>query len=180
MTFFTSDTHFNHQLIAQDRKFNSIEEHDNFIIDVWNKTVSKKDLVYHLGDFCFGGHHLVRKIRAKLNGKIILILGNHDYTNRLHNIKGIFSEIHIIKEIKINKIPTILCHFAMRVWSKSHYNSWQLYGHSHGKLPPIGKQWDVGLDNNNLKLYSEEEIFNILNKQPNNFNLIKNENTKSI
>ena len=29
----------------------------------------------------------------------------------------------------------VLCHYAMRVWQKSHYGAWMLYGHSHGTLP---------------------------------------------
>lgn len=43
--------------------------------------------------------------------------------------------------------PTIvLCHYAMRTWDRSHYNSWHLYGHSHGDLPSIGMSMDVGVD----------------------------------
>lgn len=43
--------------------------------------------------------------------------------------------------------PTIvLCHYAMRTWDRSHYNSWHLYGHSHGELPSIGMSMDVGVD----------------------------------
>jgi calcineurin-like phosphoesterase family protein len=34
----------------------------------------------------------------------------------------------------------------LRVWNKSHHNSWHLYGHSHGSLPPHGKSVDVGVD----------------------------------
>jgi calcineurin-like phosphoesterase family protein len=44
----------------------------------------------------------------------------------------------------------------MRVWPRSHHNSWQLYGHSHGKLLPIGKQWDIGVDNNDF--YPERPV----------------------
>ena len=43
------------------------------------------------------------------------------------------------------------------------YNSWQLYGHSHGKLAPIGKQWDVGIDNNDLYSVSFNKIREIIN-----------------
>lgn len=43
--------------------------------------------------------------------------------------------------------PTIvLCHYGMRVWDRSHYNSWHLYGHSHGALPSQGMSMDVGVD----------------------------------
>jgi calcineurin-like phosphoesterase family protein len=182
MRFFTADTHFNHPIIADMRSFSggmgfvSFQEHDEYIIKMWNAYVGKKDEVYHLGDFCFGAHEIVRSIRARLNGKIHLIMGNHDYSNRINNIPGQFTSINDIKTIKFSKkgCPLVtLCHYAMRVWGSSHYNSWQLYGHSHGKLPPQGKQWDVGLDNNQFRLLMEQDIIEIMDKQPDNFKLIK-------
>ena len=53
-------------------------------------------------------------------------------------------------ELKLGDIHIVVCHYAMRVWPRSHYNSWMLYGHSHGKLAPQRKQWDIGIDNNNF------------------------------
>ena len=38
----------------------------------------------------------------------------------------------------------------MRTWPKSFHGSIQLYGHSHGKLIPEGRQMDVGVDINNF------------------------------
>lgn len=172
MTYFTSDTHLNHTLLANIRGFTTKEDHDEYVIKVWNQTVTKKDLVYHLGDLCFGDHEIVRRMRARLNGKIILILGNHDIANRIHNIPGLFSEIHDIREIKIQGHKVVLCHYAMRVWPSSHYNSWQLFGHSHGGLQPIGKQWDVGLENNHFTLLNEDDIINIMSSRPDNLNYI--------
>lgn len=183
MRYFTGDTHFNHKFMADMRGmkggmgFKSTKEHDEFIVDGWNSQVTRKDEVWHLGDFCFGSHEIVRSIRAKLNGKINLILGNHDYANRIFNIQGCFTSFHDIKEIKPNQKgypPIILCHYAMRVWSKSHYNSWHLFAHSHGRLEGLGKSYDVGLDNNGFKLLTEQDIIDIMNKLPNNINLIEN------
>ena len=52
--FFIGDTHFGHDNALRFRtQFSSIQEHDEFIIERWNKTVHKRDLVYHLGDFSF-------------------------------------------------------------------------------------------------------------------------------
>lgn len=54
--WFISDTHFGHKNILKYcpvRNFNSIEEHDQYIIDYWKSVVSKKDYVFHLGDFHF-------------------------------------------------------------------------------------------------------------------------------
>jgi calcineurin-like phosphoesterase family protein len=53
-------------------------------------------------------------------------------------------------------------------------NSWQLYGHSHGKLPPIGKQWDIGVDNNNFYPVSFNKICEIMVARPDNPNFVKN------
>jgi hypothetical protein len=71
--------------------------------------------------------------------------------------------------------PITLCHWCMRVWPKSHYNSWHLYGHSHGKLPSEGKSHDVGVDNNNFYPLSLIEITKIMKYKPDNFNLVKSE-----
>jgi calcineurin-like phosphoesterase family protein len=46
----------------------------------------------------------------------------------------------------------------MRTWPASHMGSWQLYGHSHGKLPPIGFQLDVGVDSWEFYPVSWEEV----------------------
>jgi calcineurin-like phosphoesterase family protein len=44
----------------------------------WNNLVGKDDVVYHLGDFGFGPPAKLLEARKQLNGKIILIKGNHD------------------------------------------------------------------------------------------------------
>lgn len=69
---------------------------------------------------------------------------------------------------------------AMLVWPRSHYNSWQLFGHSHGGLSHTnsdnlihGKQMDVGVDTNNFYPYSFEQIQKIMEKRPDNFNLVR-------
>lgn len=81
--FFTSDTHFCHKNIISyaGRPFFSTEEMDKALIENWNSVVPEDGIVFHLGDFCFGGNTQWKTIRKKLNGKIYLILGNHDFKN---------------------------------------------------------------------------------------------------
>lgn len=81
--YFTSDTHFNHNSILKfcNRPFETIEEHDNKLIENWNSVVGLDDTVFHLGDFCFGGAPKWKEIRSQLNGHIILIVGNHKFLN---------------------------------------------------------------------------------------------------
>ena len=81
--FFTSDTHFGHEkLINSDfskipfRKFDSIEEHDEYLIDTWNSIVRPSDMVWHLGDVAFKKDAL--KLLDRCHGRKKLIMGNHD------------------------------------------------------------------------------------------------------
>ena len=72
--FFIADTHFGDDSIRryENRPFATVEEMDGTIIKNWNETVSDEDTVYLVGDV---GD--VNKLSV-LNGKIILIRGNHD------------------------------------------------------------------------------------------------------
>lgn len=47
------------------------------LIENWNNVVPKDGIVFHLGDFAFGGSQLWNDVLSKLNGHIYLILGNH-------------------------------------------------------------------------------------------------------
>lgn len=51
------------------------------LIANWNCVVAQDDIVFHLGDFCLGGSSEWISILDRLNGKIYLILGNHDMKN---------------------------------------------------------------------------------------------------
>ena len=52
----------------------------------------------------------------------------------------------------------VLCHYAMRVWSRSHHGAIHLYGHSHGNLPGDSQSCDVGVDCWDFAPVSIEEI----------------------
>lgn len=78
--FFTSDLHFNAQrtIDMSKRPFRTLTELNKTLIDNWNRTVTKDDTVYILGDF---GDLSYAKF---LNGKKIFIRGNYErgrYTN---------------------------------------------------------------------------------------------------
>lgn len=54
----------------------------------------------------------------------------------------------------------VMCHYAMRVWDRSHYGAWHLYGHSHGRLPPSEElSMDVGVDTHDFRPYSLDEVY---------------------
>ena len=173
--YFTADTHFNHKLIAKLRGFESVKEMDEILIENWNKVIKPGNLIYHLGDFMLGSPDIIKKYRSKLNGKLHLIKGNHDYRNKIDKLSCLFSSVSDIKTIKYYHQRIILCHYAMRVWPASHHNSYHLFGHSHGKLRGQGKSFDIGVDCWDYMPVNIDEVMGIFEKLPDNFNLLKKE-----
>lgn len=127
------------------------------LIDNWNSVVEHGDLVYVLGDFCFRSKDSADYYLSNLNGSKILISGNHDSKSTLRAVG--WKEVYkTILETIINDKYMVLCHYAMRTWNRSYHNSWHLFGHSHGKLGPMGKSFDIGVDSWNYFPVSFEKI----------------------
>ena len=78
--WFIADSHFFHKKVIEycNRPFSNVEEMNNIIISNWNKVVKRDDRVFMLGDFALCGKDKIIDIGQKLNGRKILILGNHD------------------------------------------------------------------------------------------------------
>lgn len=78
--FVIADTHFCHKNVIEycNRPFRSVEEMDEALIKNWNETVSNNDVVIHLGDLGLGKKEYIAGIVSRLNGKKILVMGNHD------------------------------------------------------------------------------------------------------
>lgn len=181
--WFTSDTHFGHKNILTfcERPFNSVEEMDNAIIERWNSKVGKDDIVFHLGDFAFASNKRWQDLIYKLNGKIYLILGNHDITRWPGTYTmQLFDRVENQMMLKIdNKYKVYLNHFPFLCYDGTYRNpedcTIQLHGHVHQRIGDIGKdaqrlqyrfpyQYDVGVDNNNFYPISWEEILKIIYK----------------
>lgn len=174
MIWFTSDTHFGHKNIIKytHRPFSSVEEMNEALIENWNNRVQDNDEVYHLGDVALCSPNKLRKILARLKGKIYLIKGNHDLSaeacqDRFEWIKDYYElEVDDSNGYK-GKQLLVLFHYAMRVWQASHYGSYHLYGHSHGELPdiPDSLSFDVGVDCHNYAPINYDEVKHIMSKK---------------
>lgn len=166
-SFFTSDTHFNHAKILSICRpmFNNIEEMNEKIISRWNELVSPGDIIYHLGDFAWKDAEPIIK---RLNGQKFLIRGSHDSEGE--RLKKYWCQITPMKEIRIDDACVVLSHCAMRVWEKSHYGSWHLFGHSHGHLEPRGKSFDVGVDAHDFRPWTWGEVRERMGTLPDNLN----------
>jgi len=164
MVWFTSDTHFSHPAIIrhqpETRPFNTIEEHDEALIAAWNRLVCPGDLVYHLGDFCWGKTDRWLTLLERLNGGVYLIEGNHDRGKVNTVVRKKLAGYTPLKTVSVNGQPIVLCHYAMAVWDRQHYGAWHLYGHSHGNLPERADtlSTDVGVDRHGLRPVPFEEV----------------------
>lgn len=169
MRYFTADTHFAHEGIitmmarvgANGALYNSIEDHDREVIACINRTVSRDDELYILGDFAW---KTPGKYRSQIHAKCFMVMGNHDRPEKTRNV---FGEVPMVRTVKIfNKARTdsmkaVCCHYPMAYWDKSHHGEPHLYGHCHGQreayldaLEPQRRAMDVGLDNV-FRLYGE-------------------------
>jgi calcineurin-like phosphoesterase family protein len=168
MFFFTADEHYGHTGIIQTcrRPFKSVEAMDKTLIANHNAVVRKGDTVIHGGDFSWYKTYEEVKERyiSKLNGTHIFVRGNHD--------RWLGDDAHEIITEKIDGQLIIICHYAMRVWHGSHHNSWQLYGHSHGRLESVGKQCDIGVDAHYFYPVSITKVCEIMAQRPDNPDLI--------
>ncbi len=175
--FFTSDTHLFHKNVIEycNRPFEDITEMNNSIISNWNNRVKPNDVVFHLGDFLFSrDEKTISDTINVLNGTIYLIPGNHDSVEDypqyiLQSDKFIVLNAlqHVRIRVNNENVQFVLCHYAMKVWYKSHYNSIHLYGHSHNSMPddPNSLSMDVGVDANNFTPISVHDVLEKMSKK---------------
>ena len=186
--FITADEHYGHNRIIEycRRPFKHVDEQTEILIERHNKKVPDKKsyLTIHVGDLFWHtlslGEALV--ILGRLHGRHAFIYGNHDELIEKHAgsfayqfdwMKG-ENKASGVHRLYFNKNEMTLCHYAMRVWNKSHKGSWMLYGHSHNELPVIGKSFDIGVDGHDFEPWSLEEIEAEMAKRPQHHVIDKN------
>lgn len=133
--FVIGDTHFGHSNIIKycNRPFRDVEEMDRVLIKNWNETVSNHDIVIHLGDFAFCARERAKEICSQLNGKKILIKGNHDnWTDDFYRNIGFdyVSKFPIIYGgTPDNNGFYMMSHAPLMLSETTPY--WNFYGHVH-------------------------------------------------
>ena len=146
----------------QDRPFETVDQMNKVLIDNHNAVVRKNDTVYILGDIC---HRITvdkaNDLISKLNGKKILIRGNHD---KVYNSE-LFEEVTDFMTISLEGHTFALMHYPMLAWPKSHHGSFQLHGHVHGRAADNEmnrendiRRYDVGVDANNYYPVTARQI----------------------
>ena len=145
--YFTSDHHFGHAGARSlyRRPFASVTEMDQQMIDRWNSVIEPDDEVWHLGDFAVRqSRERVGTLLTLLHGKKHLIVGNND-RSEVVACAG-WESVASYKEITIDGIDLVLCHYPFRTWRNMDKGSINLHGHSHGRLKVLPRQFDVGVD----------------------------------
>ena len=114
--FFTSDTHYSHANICSattswvgadnlTRKFKSLDQMNDTLVNNINQVVGENDILIHLGDWSFGGFESIKTFYDRLICKNIhLILGNHDKNIERNNDEVIITIVWNNKEDYYNFI----------------------------------------------------------------------------
>jgi len=118
MIWITADLHLNHKNIIRycDRPFSTVKEMNKTLIENWNRKVEPGDTVFFLGDLAVG-RDKYRWLR-ELNGKIVLIGGNHD--------EGLCALPHLVVKCRGEKILLIHNPYDANGW-----DGWVIHGHKH-------------------------------------------------
>jgi calcineurin-like phosphoesterase family protein len=155
--FFTSDSHFgdHRTLNIWKRPFASVEEMDAALLAAWNAAVGPEDEVWHLGDFARKAGDVPGWL-ARLNGGKHLVRGNNDPPETAA-AEG-WDSVQDYAELEIEGRRLVLCHYPFRSWNGQNKGALDLHGHSHGRLKPLPRQIDVGVDIRGWRPVRLEEI----------------------
>lgn len=127
-----ADTHFGNDdsiIRYENRPFRNSDEMKGKIISAWNQIVNPEDTVYHLGDFSSGlSLEETKSIMQQLNGRKILIMGNHDRHLTLRQwLEAGFDEVYPMPVIYDGFY--MLSHEPLYVnWASPYAN---IFGHVH-------------------------------------------------
>lgn len=162
--FFSADAHIGHSSILKympKRPYATeldTTAHDEWLIDLWQKTVGKHDRIYFAGDLTFYNSEKARRLLERLSGEKYLTVGNHDDSIKSHS--NYFRKVAQIMEITIKTsmcdclqedLLIVLCHYPLLDWSGKHQGAIMLHGHCHGTMDDfnansVDLRFDIGID----------------------------------
>lgn len=188
MTYFTADLHFFHKQVISycNRPFYSVEEMNKKLIENWNKTVRKNDIIYILGDFAFCGIEKTKLIVSHLNGDKRFVKGNHDPSSKKLFEIG-FTQVYENERVRLNNHREVLMsHFpyypslTQRLKNKlkgvktdtrylhkrivDNGSDVLLHGHVHTAWKTNGRMINVGVDVWDYKPVCETQIYEIISQ----------------
>lgn len=149
----SADLHYGHKKVIAfcTRPYVGLEAMVEDITAKWNSVVKPNDIAYILGDVAWTTASL--QAINRLNGKLHLILGNHDCEKRMRKFDRWESVQHYAR-IKYGDKRFILSHCPFEVWPGQEKGSIHLHGHTHNNRSHIAtkktRRFDVGVDCHNM------------------------------
>jgi calcineurin-like phosphoesterase family protein len=189
--WFTSDTHYNHANICSStthwsdpvtcREFLSLEQMNAHLVGNINEKVEQDDILFHLGDWSFGGFEQIQEFRDSIFCKNVhIITGNHDHhiERNKEGVQSLFSSVNKYLNLDVKwGVGTMLygeqrfalMHFPIASWDNMARGAIHLHGHVHfeaDKRIGLGKMMDVGVDGNRLYPIEMHEVLRLMETQP--------------
>ena len=168
MNFYIGDTHFGHKncIKHDNRPFYFIEDHDRVLMDLWNDRVSSTDDVIIVGDFTYKAKEHFSYYASKLNGRKILVVGNHDkHIVRDPAFESHFSEKYDMLEVVDGQHKIFICHCPMAEWPGTYHGVKHFYAHVHGNPNPAHEfmktqpgAYNVGAMHQKWRPWTAEEV----------------------
>jgi calcineurin-like phosphoesterase family protein len=146
-----------------------------------NSVVEQDDILFHLGDWSFGGFEQIQIFRDSIFCKNVhIITGNHDHhiENNKEECQSLFSSVNKYLNLNVKwNVGThfageqrfALMHFPIASWDNMAKGAIHLHGHVHFS-PKLrigkGKMMDVGVDGNRLFPIEMSEVLKLMKPQP--------------
>jgi calcineurin-like phosphoesterase family protein len=154
-TYITSDLHWGHKNImkfcpvSRARFRDDLDYMNEAMVREWNDLISPEDLVYILGDVAFLPAAKAVEYMRRLNGRKILVQGNHDRKTLNDPVfRNCFEEIHHYLDINYNGTKVCMFHYPIAEWDQMHRGAVHFHGHLHGGASGLEqyRARDMGMD----------------------------------
>ena len=169
--FVGSDYHYNHDNVIKfdQRPYNNVKLMNEDLIKQHNSITDDKSLTFLIGDIAMGKSvSEVVSYLHRMNGKKILIKGNHDFGFlKDSSFRNCFELIENYYAPSIEGTKVVMFHYPIWEWDKIHRGAIHLHGHTHKNIMPIpGKILNVGIMNNNYIPFRMTDIFKRMEHKP--------------
>ena len=126
---FIADLHLSHANMAKRRGFDSVEEHDEYLIAQWNSVVDKRDVTYILVDVTME-KSAPYALLDRLNGAKHVVLGNHDRRQDTPRLLDYVTSVAGMVQYK----GIMLTHCPIHPDELEYRVPYNIHGHIHSKL----------------------------------------------
>lgn len=157
--YFTADLHLGHELVAVQRGYDTVADHDAAIIETIIDALPDQTTLWILGDVMGWGSHrehaldLLHEVRKHTGATLHLVAGNHDTCHPMHRNAGreqrkylrVFDSVQAFAKLRHHRRDVLLSHFPYHgdhtaqdrciQWRLRDYGQPLIHGHTHQAAP---------------------------------------------